>query len=209
MSFVIVEADNEGIDNIHAMISKLEADIQNVDLQGADAINLEKFEEIQYQDREYPNLPVLHPHLFGLPTGLKHPWKQFFASTGEHILFQGTDCCDCCGNCNLISKNTIILWVGTVFLDHPSKRHIVELKGIVGNQMFARINLEEMVVYDKPMIVFGNERFLLRGSERFVLMGYLEGPLPKCENGGVGIYQNIMMLGKAFSIKQGAGEGLR
>lgn len=120
-------------------------------------------------------------------------WRQKFTSasltTADTILLQGA------GTGEIIAEDFKVAWAGLAF---PNKnQHITEIKYQIGDRKYGRINLEEMLCYNKPALVF-EEGYVLDEKESFHLYGYVEGPIPIYHDGSTGVYQRIVPLGAAY-----------
>jgi hypothetical protein len=122
----------------------------------------------------------------GSPVGT---WRQLITASGNMVLLHGA------GAGDTIAEDFKIAWIGLAF---PNKQqHITEIKFQIGDRKYGRINLEEMLVYNKPAVIF-EEGYTIEEEESFDLYGYVRGPIPTHHDGFVGIHQRIVMLGAAY-----------
>jgi hypothetical protein len=122
----------------------------------------------------------------GSPVGT---WRQLITASGNMVLLHGA------GAGDTIAEDFKIAWIGLAF---PNKQqHITEIKMQIGDRKYGRINLEEMLVYNKPAVIF-EEGYIIEEEESFDLYGYVRGPIPTHHDGYVGIHQRIVMLGAAY-----------
>lgn len=113
-------------------------------------------------------------------------WRQLITVAGNMTLLHGNRAGD------TIPEDFKIAWAGLAF---PNKnQHITELKWQIGDRKYGRINIEEMLGYNKPAIIF-EEGFILNEEESFHLYGNMQGPIPTHVDGYVGVHQRIVMLG--------------
>ena len=116
-------------------------------------------------------------------------WRQTLDTAGPQTLISGTR------TGNVIPEDFKVAWIGLAF---PNKnQHITEIKWQAGDRKYGRLNLEEMLGYNKPAIVF-EKGIILNEKESFELYGYVEGPIPDQAPFIVGLYQRIVMLGAAY-----------
>jgi hypothetical protein len=120
-------------------------------------------------------------------------YRQRFATASvtatDTVLLQGV------GTGETIPEDFKVAWAGLAF---PNKnQHITEIKYQIGDRKYGRINIEEMLCYNKPAIIF-EEGYVLDEEESFHLYGYVEGPVPRFHDGWTGIYQRIVPLGAAY-----------
>ena len=97
-----------------------------------------------------------------------------------------------------------VSWIGLAF---PNKnQHITEIKWQTSDRKLVRLNIEEMLSYNKPAIIF-EEGFLLKEEQAFHLYGYFAGLIPESpfsptvevnEVDTYCQYQRIVMLGAAY-----------
>jgi len=116
-------------------------------------------------------------------------WRQRLTSSGELMLIRGM------GGGDVIPRDFKVAWMGLMF---PNKeQHITELRWQISDGKYGRINVEEMLSYNKPAVIF-EDGFLLNEKGSFELWGYVEGPIPVDHEGRENIYQRIVMLGAAY-----------
>lgn len=124
--------------------------------------------------------------LGGSPVGT---WRQLITASGNMVLLHGAQAGD------TIAEQFKVAWIGLAF---PNKQqHVTEIKFQIGDRKYGRINLEEMLVYNKPALIF-EEGYMINEEEAFELYGYVRGPIPTHHDGFVGIHQRIVMLGAAY-----------
>ena len=122
----------------------------------------------------------------GSPVGT---WRQLITASGNMVLLHGAMAGD------TLAEDFKIAWIGLAF---PNKQqHITEIKFQIGDRKYGRINLEEMLVYNKPAVIF-EEGYTIEEEESFDLYGYVRGPIPVHHDGYIGIHQRIVMLGAAY-----------
>ena len=122
----------------------------------------------------------------GSPVGT---WRQLITASGNMVLLHGA------GAGDTIAEDFKVAWIGLAF---PNKQqHITEIKFQIGDRKYGRINLEEMLVYNKPAVIF-EEGYTIEEEESFDLYGYVRGPIPTHHDGYIGIHQRIVMLGAAY-----------
>lgn len=106
-------------------------------------------------------------------------WRQNLTSTGHQTLLMGVR------TGNVIPKDFKVAWIGLMF---PNKQmNISELKWNISQGKFIRVNIEELMSYNKPALIF-EKGYILNEEEAFELYGYVEHP----------DYQRIIMLGAAY-----------
>lgn len=118
-------------------------------------------------------------------------WRQLFTPTqiGHQTILTGSK------TGNTIAEDFKIAWAGLAF---PNKnQHITEIKFQIGDRKYGRINIEEILGYNKPALIF-EEGYILDEEESFDLYAYIKGPLPTMHDGYAGIHQRIVMLGAAY-----------
>jgi len=129
-------------------------------------------------------LPALFDNWLGVQ--MAH-WRQVFTALGHRTLIAGA------GAGNTLPEDFKVAWIGLAF---PNKnQNITEIKFQIGDRKYGRINLEEMLSFNKPALIF-EEGFTIDEEQSFELYGYVEGPLPLST--GSRIYQRIVMLGAAY-----------
>jgi hypothetical protein len=106
-------------------------------------------------------------------------WRQHITSTGLQTLLMGN------GAGDILPEDFKIAWIGLAF---PNKQmNISELKWQISDQKFIRVNIEELMSYNKPALIF-EKGYILNEEESFDLYGYVEEE----------DYQRIVMLGAAY-----------
>jgi hypothetical protein len=106
-------------------------------------------------------------------------WRQNITSTGEQTILTGVLSGD------VIPEGFKVAWIGLAF---PNKQlNITELKWQISDSKFIRVNIEELMSYNKPALIF-EKGYVLNEEEAFELKAYVE-------NAG---YQRIVMLGAAY-----------
>lgn len=119
-------------------------------------------------------------------------WRQTFIVVGHQGILYGAHAGD------VIPEDFKIAWMGLAF---PNKeQNITEIRFQIGDRKYGRINLEEMLSYNKPALVF-EEGFILNEEESFDMHAFIEGPLPEeqlNENGESCIYQRVIPIGAAY-----------
>jgi hypothetical protein len=106
-------------------------------------------------------------------------WRQNITSTGAQTLLTGVLTGD------VIPEDIKIAWIGLAF---PNKQLTIrELKWQISDSKFVRVNIEELMGYNKPALVF-EEGYILNEKESFQLTGYVE-------QAG---YQRIVPLGALY-----------
>jgi len=122
----------------------------------------------------------------GSPVGT---WRQKITAQGHMVLLHGVRTGD------TIPEDFKIAWAGMAF---PNKQqHITELKWQIGDRKYGRINIEEMLGYNKPAIIF-EDGYILNEEESFDLYAYVRGPIPTYHDGSTGIFQRAVMLGATY-----------
>jgi len=116
-------------------------------------------------------------------------WRQLFIVAGDQELLRGAHAGD------TIPEDFKVAWMGLAFPNQ--QQHITEIKFQIGDRKFGRINLEEMLAYNKPAIIF-EEGFIIDEEQSFHLWGYVEGPIPTHHDGWVGVRQRIVPIGAAY-----------
>ena len=100
---------------------------------------------------------------------------------------------------NTIPEDCKIALMGFAF---PNKnQHITEIKMQIADRKYGRFNLEEMLIMNKPAIIF-EEGLILDEEEAFDLYGHVEGPIPTHIGAGADawstIYQRIVPIGALY-----------
>lgn len=86
---------------------------------------------------------------------------------------------------NVLPQDFKVAWIGLLF---PNKQmNISELKWQISSDKFIRVNIEEIMSYNKPAVIF-EKGYILNEQEAFELDGYVENA----------DYQRIVMLGAAY-----------
>jgi hypothetical protein len=113
-------------------------------------------------------------------------WRQLFTVAGHQTIMAG------CRAGNTIPEDFKIGLMGFAF---PNKnQHLTEIKMQIGDRKLGRINLEELLLYNKPAVIF-EEGYMIDEEEAFDLYGYIEGPIPTHHDGYVGVHQRIVPIG--------------
>jgi len=131
-------------------------------------------------------------------------WRQAFTQDDHQTLIQGQ------AGGETIPESFQVSWMGLAF---PNKnQHITEIRWQTSDHKLVRVNIEEMLSYNKPAIIF-EEGFLLKEEQAFHLYGYFEGSIPVSPfsptlaippaAGEAAVdtyvaYQRIVMLGAAY-----------
>jgi len=120
------------------------------------------------------------PALFKDNTGTQMAhWRQYFSSTGHQLIISGVRAG------NTIPEDFKVAWIGLAF---PNKQmQISEIKFVIGDKKYGRINLEELRSYNKPALIF-EKGFIIDEETTFELYGYVE----------TADYQRIVMLGSCY-----------
>jgi len=118
-------------------------------------------------------------------------WRQTMTSTGHQTIIMGER------NGDLIPEDIKVAWLGLAF---PNKQqHITEVRWQIGDRKFGRINLEPMLAYDTPALIF-EDGYVLDEETSFHLYAYIDGPIPVIawppETDS--IYQSVVMLGAMY-----------
>jgi hypothetical protein len=126
-------------------------------------------------------------------------WRQAFtaawlaANPLQGTLMNGV------GTGNVIPEDVKIALMGFAF---PNKnQHITEIKMQIADRKYGRFNLEEMLIMNKPALIF-EEGLILDSEEAFDLYGHFEGPIPNQIGAGVDawstLYQRIVPIGALY-----------
>lgn len=106
-------------------------------------------------------------------------WRQHLTATGHQALITGTRVG------NVLPEDFKVAWIGLMF---PNKQlQISELKWNISQGKHIRVNIEELMSYNKPALIF-EKGYILDEEEAFELYGYVEHA----------DYQRIVMLGAAY-----------
>jgi hypothetical protein len=106
-------------------------------------------------------------------------FRQYLSSTGQQTLLSGVLVGD------VIPEDFKVAWIGLAF---PNKQlNISELKWQISDSKYVRVNIEELMSYNKPALIF-EKGYILDEKESFQLQGYVE-------HAG---YQRITPLGAAY-----------
>jgi hypothetical protein len=98
-----------------------------------------------------------------------HHWRQRLTSTGQQLLLAGSQ------SGYVLVDDVEVAWAGLAF---PNKnQYITELKWQIGELKYGRLNIEEMLSYNKPALIF-DEGLIINEKESFDLYGYVQGPVP-------------------------------
>jgi hypothetical protein len=106
-------------------------------------------------------------------------WRQNITSTGNQLILSGV------GEGNILPEGFTVAWIGLAFPNNQI--NISELKWQISDSKFVRVNVEDLMSYNKPAIIF-EKGYVLNEEEAFELYGYVENPG----------YQRIVMLGAAY-----------
>jgi len=118
-------------------------------------------------------------------------WRQTLTSTGHQTLIMGER------NGDIIPEDLKVAWLGLAF---PNKQqHITEIRWQIGDRKFGRVNLEQMLAYDTPALIF-EDGYVLDEETSFHLYGYIDGPIPAVPwaPDTDSLYQSIVMLGAMY-----------
>jgi len=130
-------------------------------------------------ENQYGRTSIL-PALFDGADGVQlvH-WRQNLTTTGHQALITGTR------TGNVLPEDFKVAWIGLMF---PNKQmNISELRWNISQSKFIRVNIEELMSYNKPALIF-EKGYILNEEEAFELYGYVEHA----------DYQRIVMLGAAY-----------
>jgi len=106
-------------------------------------------------------------------------WRQNITSTGLQTLITGVRAGD------VLPEDFKVAWIGLAF---PNKQmNISELKWQISSDKYIRVNIEELMSYNKPALIF-EKGYILNEEEAFQLTGYVEQA----------DYQRVIMLGAAY-----------
>lgn len=127
------------------------------------------------------------PALFDDHSGVQMAtWRQRFTVAGHQTIMAG------CRAGNTLPEDFKVGCMGFAF---PNKnQHLTEIKMQIGDRKYGRINLEELLQYNKPAVIF-EEGFTIEEEESFELYGFIEGPIPVHHDGFTGVYQRIVPIG--------------
>jgi len=143
------------------------------------------------QSDQYGRTTILPSAFHGLANTLLPHWRQTMTSTGHQTLIHGQRTGD------IIPEDVKIAWIGLAF---PNKQqHITEVRWQIGDRKFGRINLEDMLAYDTPALIF-EDGYIIDEETSFHLYGYIDGPIPAVPwaPDTDAIYQSIVMLGSMY-----------
>ena len=106
-------------------------------------------------------------------------WRQYIDASGVQLVLCGAR------PGNVIPEGFKIAWIGLAF---PVKQlNITELKWQISDSKFVRVNIEELMSYKKPALIF-EKGYILNEEEAFELYAHVEQP----------DYQRIVMLGACY-----------
>jgi hypothetical protein len=106
-------------------------------------------------------------------------WRQHITSTGQQLLLTGVNVG------NVLPEDFKVAWIGLAF---PNKQmQISELKWQIGESKYIRVNIEELMSYNKPALIF-EKGYILDEETAFELYGYVENA----------DYQRIVPLGACY-----------
>lgn len=109
---------------------------------------------------------------------LQH-WRQNLTATGQQLILSGRKIG------NVTPEDFKIAWIGLAF---PNKQmNISELKWQIGDGKYVRVNVEELMSYNKPAIIF-EKGYIIDEETTFELYGYVEHA----------DYQRIVPLGACY-----------
>ena len=109
---------------------------------------------------------------------LQH-FRQHLTSTGQQTLLTGAL------TGNVIPEDFKIAWMGLAF---PNKQmNISELKWQISDGKYVRVNIEELMSYDKPALIF-EKGYIINEKESFDFYGNVENA----------DYQRIVPLGACY-----------
>lgn len=116
-------------------------------------------------------------------------WRQYLTAAGHQTLLMGRDAG------NVLPEDFKVAWIGLMF---PNKQqHITEFRWQISDGKYGRVNVEEILGYNKPALIF-EEGFLLNEKASLELYGFVEGPIPVDHEGNEGIYQRMVPLGASY-----------
>jgi len=130
-------------------------------------------------ENEFGRTSIL-PRLFlGWASQTLPTWRQGMGIAGNQLILQGV-------NAGMtIPEDIKIAWIGLAF---PNKQQqISEIKFQIGDRKYGRINIEEMLGYHTPAIIF-EEGFIIDEEQDFDMYAYIKEP----------DYQRVVMLGAAY-----------
>jgi len=135
-------------------------------------------------------LPALFDNWAGVQMAY---WRQLYTGVGGAV----TNFISGCGTGNIIPEDFKVAWIGLAF---PNKQqHITEIKFQIGDRKYGRLNLEEMLSFNKPAVIF-EEGFIINEEQSFDIQAYIEGPIPAdwFDATSPRLYQSMVMLGAAY-----------
>jgi len=97
-------------------------------------------------------------------------WEQWFTATGSQTIMTGAH------TGGTIYKDYKVGVVGLVFLDKAIR--VTEIKMQISDKKLPRINIEEVLGYNKPAIVF-EDGYILDENVAFDLYAYVQTPGPQ------------------------------
>ncbi|MBU1082511.1 MAG: hypothetical protein KKB59_18640, partial [Spirochaetes bacterium] len=113
---------------------------------------------------QFGECPIMPELFFGQPAAQLVTWNQWLTATGHQTLLYGN------GTGNTIPEDYKIGLAGIAFLDKAIR--VSEIRLQIGDKKLGRINVEEAMVYNKPVIVFENG-FICDEEEGFDLYAYV------------------------------------
>jgi hypothetical protein len=109
---------------------------------------------------------TIMPQLFNNMSGVRlTTWLQELTALGHHTIMAGA------GTGGLIAEDYKVGICGLAFLSKPL--NVTEIKMQISDKKLPRINIEEMMGYNKPAAVF-EDWYLLDEETGFDLYGYVE-----------------------------------
>jgi len=188
-SYVICEFDSvtKEYPDFRTALANLETKVLNKSAMDWGQVNAPKpFGKLTIQEGQFGRTTIL-PALFNDHNAVQMAtWRQLFTAAGHQALMTGAHAGF------TLPEDFKVGIIGFMF---PNKnQHITEMKMQISNKKYGRINLEEMLVMNKPAVIF-EEGIMIDEEESFELYGYVEGPIPTHHDGYVGVHQRIIPLG--------------
>lgn len=122
-------------------------------------------------------------------------WRQTFtaafvaANPTQFTLMAGA------GAGNTIPEDIKIALMGFAF---PNKnQHISEIKMQIGDRKYGRINLEEMLIYNKPAVIF-EEGIVIDEEQGFDVYAHWDGTVPTQIGNWTTMYQRVVPIGALY-----------
>jgi hypothetical protein len=113
---------------------------------------------------QFGETTILPPLFVGQAGTVLSTWNQTLTATGSQYLLRGSR------SDYTIPEDYKVGWIGLLFADKAIR--VSELKWQVGQYKFGRVNIEEIMCYEKPALVF-EEGFILDEEEGLDLWGYV------------------------------------